>query len=121
VVPAEVMADSQDLRRLGVPVERIVLCGDDMRLDIAPDCLSLHEGFHDSEGSHRWTDGCGALPSQFLTGFFGETTIDIQVGGTGLHYPLASYTDPHTVQYPAALNIVERQGAALATFGTRRE
>ena len=86
-VPADVVAGSQDVRRLGVPIERIVLCGDDMRIEIAPDCLSLHEGFHDSEGSHRWTNGRGALPSQLLTIFHGDIAMEIQIGARHLPYP----------------------------------
>jgi hypothetical protein len=94
VVPAEVMAGSQDVRYLGVPVERILLCGNDIDLDIAPDCISLHEGFHDSEGSHRWTNGHATLPPQFLACFPGDLTIKIQVGAAGLHYPMNDTREP---------------------------
>jgi hypothetical protein len=94
VVPAEVMADSQDVRRIGVPVERIVLCGDHMRLDIAPDCAWLHEGFHDSEGSHRWTNGRATLPSQFLACLLGDITLAIQIGAADLQYPMNDAREP---------------------------
>ncbi len=49
-VPAEVDAASQDRRRLGVGVERIVLGGAGMRIEIGPDCPALFEGFHRDEG-----------------------------------------------------------------------
>jgi hypothetical protein len=88
VVPSETEAGSLDLRRLGVPLEAIVLSGDGLRMEIAPDCTALSDGFHADEGSHRWTDGHAALPSQVVACFTGAVAIEVQTGATELHYPI---------------------------------
>jgi len=78
VVPAEVAAASQDRRRLGVAVERIVLRGAEQRVEIGPDCPALCEGFHEDEGSHRWTDGRGSLPEALLGSLDCDLTIEVR-------------------------------------------
>jgi hypothetical protein len=46
-----------DPRHLGVPVHRIVLKGAGAPVEIGPDHPGLTDGFHQDEGTHRWTNG----------------------------------------------------------------
>ena len=87
-VPADAMAASADKRMLGVVIDRIVLSGPGLRLEIGHDCPALGEGFHADEASHRWSDGHGTLPPQFLACFAGSLSIEVHTGATGLRYPL---------------------------------
>jgi hypothetical protein len=89
VVPEEMEADSLDPRRLGVPLERVVLCGAGLRIEIGNDCAALRDGFHADEGSHRWTDGRGSLPPGLLDGF-DAYSIEVRIGATELHYPVTT-------------------------------
>jgi hypothetical protein len=61
-VPAEVYADPQDWRRLGIPFDRLVLHDGAIRIVIAHDHAGLCDGFYLDEGCHRWTNGMGPLP-----------------------------------------------------------
>lgn len=88
VVPMQTEANSLDPRRLGVPVEQIALYGAETRFVVGPGCPALCDGFHGDEGSHRWTDGHGELPSKLLGGFLGEVVIDVRIGPIDLHYPI---------------------------------
>ena len=90
VVPAESEAGSGDLRRLGVAFERAELSGDGLCIDIGPDCAELSEGFHADEGSHRWTDGRGVLPSRMIARFATGLSIKVRIAACALHYPLAA-------------------------------
>jgi hypothetical protein len=87
VVPSETAADSLDPRRLGVPLEWAVLSRGGLRIEVGPECPALVNGFHQDEGSHRWTDGRGSLPPELIACFSGEFIIDVQVGQIELHYP----------------------------------
>ncbi len=87
-VPAEMDAASQDRRRLGVGVERIVLGGAGLRIEIGPNCPALREGFHHDEGAHRWTDGMARLPDELLRPFAGAVTLEVQLITTELRYRL---------------------------------
>jgi len=89
-VPAEAKALSQDQRRLGVAIERIVLRDDDLRTEIGYGHASLRDGFHEDEGGHRWTDGMARLPEELLRPFGGEVTIELHLIKPGLRYPLAT-------------------------------
>lgn len=88
VVPMHTEAASLDLRRLGVPVEQIVLTGGGLSIEIAPACPALAEGFHEDEGSHRWTDGCAVLPPGLLDCFSGEVLVELRIGVSELQYPI---------------------------------
>ncbi len=90
VVPQDAEAASLDTRRLGVPVERILLTASEARLEIGPECPALCDGFHEGEGSHRWTNGLGVLPRKFFACLIGEIAIEVQLSATDLHYPLAA-------------------------------
>jgi hypothetical protein len=93
-VPAETEAASADQRVLGVAVERITLSGGGLRVEIGPDCPALGDGFHQDEGSHRWTDGRGVLPAALLAPFAGEVAVEVRLAETELRYPLAPPSRP---------------------------
>jgi hypothetical protein len=86
-VPAEIVAASRDTRRLGVPVEHIVMSDAGLRVEIGHRHGGLREGFHDDEGGHRWTDGMARLPDELLRPFGGAITLEIQLIENGLRYP----------------------------------
>lgn len=81
-IPAESDPDSEDQRRLGVMLSRIVLHtgGTKREVDVADP--ALREGFHPPErgadGMRRWTDGHAFLPVPTE----GLTRIDLHVLGT---------------------------------------
>jgi len=77
---------SQDRRRLGVAVERIVLGGAGLRIEIAHDCPGLGTGFHEDEGGHRWTDGMARLSEEWLHLLAGDGTVEVQLVQTVLRY-----------------------------------
>jgi hypothetical protein len=56
--PAEMQPDSDDTRRLGVAVARLLLDG---RL-VALDSPALAAGWHAPEADGRWTDGAAGIP-----------------------------------------------------------
>jgi hypothetical protein len=87
-VPAEVEAAGRDLRRLGVPVERIAFLDGDLSIEAWHGHAALCEGFHQDEGSHRWTDGLARLPESWLRSFSGGATLDVQLIPTELRYRL---------------------------------
>jgi autotransporter passenger strand-loop-strand repeat protein len=89
-VPAEVEAASPDRRRLGVLVKRIVLRDDDLRTEIGCGHASLRQGFHENEGSQRWTDGMARLPDELLRPFAGDFTIEVHLIKPRLRYALAA-------------------------------
>jgi Hint domain-containing protein len=85
-VPAATVAESDDIRRLGVPVERIVLCDSEMSVEISHSHAALHDGFHPDEGSHRWTDGLARLPASWLGVLAGDFTLEVQLALSSLDY-----------------------------------
>ncbi len=87
-VPAEVVADSSDIRRLGVPVERIVLHDADLSIEAWHGHAALQEGFHEDENTHRWTDGLARLPETWPRSFPGAFTLEVHVVPSGLSYRL---------------------------------
>jgi Ca2+-binding RTX toxin-like protein len=90
-VPAEVAAASSDIRRLGVPVERLVLCDDDMLLEISHGHAGLHDGFYQDEDTHRWTNGMALLPQALLRPFGGGAmTLEVHLIPNALGYRVRS-------------------------------
>ena len=87
-VPAETTAASQDIRRLGVAVERIALLDADRLIEAWHSDAALREGFHADEGSHRWTDGLARLPETWLRPFPGGATLEVQLIPSELGYRL---------------------------------
>jgi hypothetical protein len=87
-VPAE-LGLSGDVRRLGVAVGGITLRAENSCIALGPDDLLLREGFHATEGTHRWTDGEAVLKLRLLNGLAGALSLEIDV--TGLpRYPAGS-------------------------------
>ncbi len=86
-VPAEAWPLANDGRRLGVAIERIVarnargLCS-----EIGHDCAALSRGFHQDEGSHRWTDGCGYLPEAMVAGWGRNFVLEVVLAETESWY-----------------------------------
>ncbi len=87
-VPAEVGAVSRDIRRLGVPVERVVLGDANLSLEVWHGHTALCDGFHEDEATHRWTDGLAQLPDSWLRPFTGQVVIEVHLASCGLPYRL---------------------------------
>jgi hypothetical protein len=85
-VPAELDVTSADIRRLGVNVSRVVLSGDDVNIVVGCRDTSLMDGFHASEGTHRWTDGDARVPAKFLACFDKDVTVEVHVQNHELSY-----------------------------------
>ena len=92
-IPAEAVAAERDIRRLGVPLERIGLHDADLSIEAWHSHAALCEGFHDDECSLRWTDGLGRVPEVLLRGFAADVMIAVHLAPSSLRYclePLAS-------------------------------
>ncbi len=86
-VPAHVISDSTDHRRLGVGVTRVRL--DDRAVDLA----ALGEGWHAPEIGHRWTDGAGRIV------LAGARRVQIEIGLDGLYWqhPSTAAKERHAI------------------------
>jgi len=89
-VPAEIEVVSRDRRRLGVPVERVVLCDGDLSIEAWHGHIGLSDGFHDDEATHRWTDGLGRLPGALLRPFAGAVVLELHLVLSTLAYPVSA-------------------------------
>jgi hypothetical protein len=69
------VAGVADARRLGVAVAALTLVVDGARIPIALDDPN-HTGFHDHEGTHRWTNGAARVA---LPAFTGPATLEVHV------------------------------------------
>jgi Hint domain len=87
-VPAETVADSRDIRPLGVPVERVVLSDANLSIEAWHGHAALCDGFYDDEPTHRWTDGRARLPEAWLRLFSGDVTVELHLFPSELRYPL---------------------------------
>jgi hypothetical protein len=87
-VPAETDTTATDRRRLGVSVRRITVRDSETTVDVLPVSAQLCDGFHESEGGHRWTDGMARLPRQLLDAFDASLTIDVAILQPELRYPM---------------------------------
>ena len=87
-VPAETDTTATDRRRLGVSVRRITVRDSETTVDVLPVSEQLCDGFHESEGGHRWTDGMARLPRQLLDAFDASLTIDVAILQPELRYPM---------------------------------
>jgi hypothetical protein len=95
-VPAEVLPGSRDIRRLGVPVERIRMFDADMLIDTGHGHAALGEGFHGDEETHRWTDGLGRIPDKWVSNFAGAFSLELLLSPSGLRYLLAPTAAPRS-------------------------
>jgi len=89
-VPAELVPESRDTRRLGVPVERLVLSDGETVVEARHGHTLLCDGFHDNEATHRWTDGRARIPDRLLQPFVGAVTVDVHLIPSGLGYRLVN-------------------------------
>lgn len=85
-VPAEIDAGSRDTRRLGVPLERVVLSDADARLELGHRHGALCDGFQGAEPGHRWSNGLGRLAESVLRVFDGPFTLDVHLAPSALRY-----------------------------------
>ena len=85
-VPAEVLLESRDIRRLGLPVERIRMFDADMSIEAWHSQAALSEGFHEDEETHRWTDGLGRIPDKWIGNFAGAFTLELLLFPSELRY-----------------------------------
>jgi Hint domain-containing protein len=97
-VPAETVADSRDIRPLGVPVERVVLSDANLSIEAWHGHAALCDGFHDDEPTHRWTDGRARLPEAWLRLFSGDITVELHLFPSELRYPLPAPATAATVR-----------------------
>jgi hypothetical protein len=86
IVPAELDAGSRDIRRLGVAVERLVLCDGDLSVEAWHGHQGLSDGFHADEAGHRWTNGLARLPEALLRPFPGAVTLEVHLMPNELAY-----------------------------------
>ena len=86
MVPADITPADRDVRRLGVPVERIVLCDATLSIEKQHGDPALGDGFHKDEASCRWTDGRGQLPREWAQTFGGAFTLEIHLASSDLPY-----------------------------------
>jgi hypothetical protein len=77
---------AQDLRRLGVPIERILLHDDDLLTEIGHGYPGLCDGLHADEDGHRWTDGVARLPESLNRPFAGAFTLELHLASRDLLY-----------------------------------
>ena len=92
-VPAESLPESRDIRRLGVPVERILMYDEDLSLEAWHGHALFADGFHADEATHRWTDGMALLPEPWLRSFAGALTIEVHLAPSALAYRLSPVLD----------------------------
>jgi autotransporter-associated beta strand protein len=85
-VPAESDPTSRDVRRLGLPVERILFWDGNRMMEAGHDNPALCEGFHADEATHRWTDGFARLPEILIRSFAGAVGVEIQLVSSDLGY-----------------------------------
>ena len=122
VVPHASEAASADERALGVAIERIILVGAGLRIEIGHDCPALGAGFHADEGGHRWTDGLAHLPEELLRPLAGDSTVEIQLAEMVLRYRCeapAAAAAPAPPKAAPARAIAPRRAARAARRETR--
>jgi hypothetical protein len=89
-VPLELRI-SQDRRRLGVALQRILVWGGRRLRVMDANDPALTSGFHgfEADNGYRWTDGDATLPASLFDGLSGACTIELTVACTA-RYPLAT-------------------------------
>ncbi|HXE48261.1 MAG TPA: hypothetical protein VN663_07815 [Ramlibacter sp.] len=101
VTPVEVDAVSQDIRQLGVSVTRVLLRAAGTEIQIGHEHPLLGEGFHENEPSHRWTNGMGTIPGQFLNCLAGPVQVEVHIAGVAPMYPISPEAPAATAEVPA--------------------
>jgi hypothetical protein len=92
-VPVEIIAASRDIRRLGLPVERIMLYDEDLLIEVLHGHAGLANGFHADEAGHRWTNGMARLPDSLLRSFVGAFTLELRMAPSDLVYQIPPSLD----------------------------
>jgi hypothetical protein len=85
-IPARDDPACGDHRRLGVALTHLRLRGPVLELHLPHDDPSLTEGFHPPEAGHRWTDGAGVIPAQWLRGQQAGCVLEVEISASGLRY-----------------------------------
>ncbi|KQT46536.1 hypothetical protein ASG52_12455 [Methylobacterium sp. Leaf456] len=84
-VPAHVVPDTSDDRRLGVALAALTIDdGLTSARPIALDDARLGEGFHAVNGGARWTDGSAALPADLWAGCKGSFFLRVELAVAAL-------------------------------------
>jgi hypothetical protein len=114
-VPAEVTA-STDIRQLGVNLRSLVLKSDHITCVVEHNHPILTDGYHEDEGTHRWTDGDASIPAAFFACFEQELTVEVTLCDRRLPYrvgaeeaSLAGAADLHGASM-IGMRFLERQG-----------
>jgi hypothetical protein len=86
-MPGGLSAESEDMRRLGVRVRRLVAIGPAGSREIALDDPALGTGFYPlerhGEDAWRWTNGEAVIPARLL----GDATgLEVVLAGTGSYW-----------------------------------
>jgi Hint domain len=103
-IPAEVVTGSGDRRRLGVPVERLLLHDADLSIEVWHSHPELSDGFFYDEETLRWTEGLARLPDAWRRLFADGCTLEVHLFPSGLPYlvgapaPSRSAAPPHVPQ-----------------------
>jgi hypothetical protein len=105
------LPESRDIRRLGVPVERIRMFDADMLVDTGHGHAALCEGFHEDEETHRWTDGVARIPNRWISNFAGAFTLELLLFPTRSRYRVAADT-PEIAEVAAAVPRADEAPAA---------
>jgi hypothetical protein len=84
-VPAETGAEPGDRRVLGLAVIGLAIIDEAGRREIAIDDAG-HAGFHDAEGTHRWTAGAAKIA---LPAYRGAATLEITTSGQATRWRAA--------------------------------
>ncbi len=113
--PAEIVADSRDMRRLGVPIERLALYDSEFLIEADHNHPALREGFHDVESNHRWTDGSARLPESWLRPFPGRFTLELRLASSELFYRAAPRANIGATPRPAERAMRQSSGAPTLT------
>ena len=91
-----------DERRLGVPLQRLILRSTGITVEIGPDHPALVDGFSYSEGTHRWTDGNAHLPQDFFACLpDGPVMIEVHLGESTIPYYVAPVDEASVSQKSA--------------------
>jgi hypothetical protein len=85
-VPAEISADPDDRRVLGVAVTGLALIAGGVRHRIPLDDAA-HEGFHEYEAGHRWTKGAARIT---LPPYSGRAVLEVAIHGQAARWSAAA-------------------------------
>ena len=85
-VPAEISADPDDRRLLGVAVTGLALIAGGVRHRIPLDDAA-HEGFHEYEAGHRWTKGAARIS---LPPYSGRAVLEVAIHGQAARWSSAA-------------------------------